>query len=219
MEGAEELTGPARLIAGATTGVAGLLTLLGVNSERVWSLLDDNTARVYVVSAAVFGMVAVGLSLVVVTAKDVTRRRKLVLVLIAAALYFSALVTILMLAVEGANVSVAPTFEVVEVRPTADNAGLEIVLGLTADRLDSGQGLNLGVFAPNGEELLRTILRPDLRGQIEHQTTIVVPDPESGVVVAKVWRVDEDEPSCAEMERGSTCVSLSVPEGVTRSGS
>ena len=211
----DQFTAPARLVAGATTSVAGLLTLLGINSERVWALLDDNQARNYLLAAVVLGVVAIALSVAVLVFRDHSTVVRGAVLTGAVVAYMGALVMCLFVAAEGANVGVQPSFEMVELHPTESGSGIEVAFRVTASQVDPGQGLRLRVVGPSETTLEATILRPNADGVITHESAIVIPDPDPGAVVVKVWRDDRDEPGCSETHFGATCVALEIPPSIT----
>ena len=163
----------------------------------------------------VLGVVAIALSVAVLVFSDHSRVVRGAVLTGAVVAYMGALTMCLFVAAEGANVGVAPTFEVVELHPTDSGSGVEVTFRVTASQVDPGQSLRLRVVGPSETTLEATILRPNAEGLITHESTIVIPDPDPGEVVVKVWRDDRDEPGCGETQFGATCVALEIPPNIS----
>ncbi|MFD1506307.1 hypothetical protein FE374_17095 [Georgenia yuyongxinii] len=209
MEDTRRLDVLAQAMIGTIAAVAGLMTLLGLNSDRIWATLDDDAGHLPLIAAAVAAVVAIGLSLLALLVEQ--RRREAALLAGAAVAYLLALLLAVLSAASAANTAGRPTFTSVSLATTADG-GAELAFVVKADSLDSDQriAVEVGAGADFAEQVLVTTLRPSPLGRVEHEATLTLPGELASSVRIRAARTDDTLRECNESAVAPTCVILTV---------
>lgn len=197
----------AQVLIGTFAAMAGLLTLVGANSDRVWVWLDQDGQQKWLVGAGLLGVAAIALALLALVTSG--RAVTVVWLGLASVCYVSALVTALLGASQAADSAGRPTFA--EVSLTTEGATSELAFTVRAESVDQDQRVRVEVRNGSGQPVMSTVVRPSALGVVEFRARIPSPP---GPVTIVAARSDDPLGDCPNAEDqadhaiGPTCVML-----------
>jgi hypothetical protein len=211
----------AQVLIGTFAAVAGVLALVGANSDRVWTWLDEDERQWWLVAAGLLGLLAVGLCLVALLLANRPAMEAALLGL-SSMLYVSAILVALLGAAQAADTAGRPTFAHAGLagRPDAERT---LSFTVRAENVDSDQRIRVEVSAGKdyGERIFSTVLRPGALGVVEHSAELSVPPGIASSLRVLAVRADDrlqrcpdpDAPEAMSSTTGPACLYLSVPPG------
>jgi hypothetical protein len=189
------------VLVAAVTATTSVLTLFGVNSDRIWVLLDDDAARLWFLGAGLGAIAAVGLALMSYLAEQRTRV-KTALLFAGTCLYLGGLGAAVFGAAQSADTQGRPS--IVDVAITPDDPGAVVSFKVVGASVDNSERLGVRLYdGPEGPLLVEAYPRPTA-GMVELKASLPVRS-SSDELVLKVWTIDEwgQEPLCPEDQANS----------------
>lgn len=187
----------ASALIGAVAAVSAALALLGVNSDRVWVLLDDDAVRRLLLLAVGLAIVAVGLALAAYLLPAERNRLEATLLALGLAAYLVSLSTSLFVAAEAADASGRPSLT--QVTMSGSPAERSVSFTVHAESLDPDQLLGVRVLALTSRTTLyRATVRPTPQGRAEQVVELDI-GAWDGPLELAAWRLDDgEEPDCSQ---------------------
>ncbi|MCZ2850305.1 hypothetical protein [Modestobacter sp. VKM Ac-2978] len=199
----------ATTLIGAVAAVGGLLAALGVNSERINLLFDDDSAQELLLAAGALAILAVLASLtalmVQVAALEVAALGA------GAACYVGGLLCALFAAAGAADYAAHPAVTSLSLVPGETRTVLSFTVG--AGSLDEAQSVVVLVMGARTDgQLYESVMRPDETGRVEQVLDVLLP-PGTPEVTVMAWRGDQSvqPPSCGSGRANVVCASVVVP--------
>ncbi|MGW3662703.1 hypothetical protein [Streptomyces sp. NPDC005141] len=172
----------AKILAGALVTVAGVMTTLGLTSDVVFVALNNESWPIYV--AALSAILAIVCSIVALLIHP-TRRGNVwetVVLGLGVVFYMVALSVAVVGAAQAASGSGRPTL--IDVKLQGQGSHQKLSFSLHADGVERWASVNVHVTAvdkdqndlPNLKDLYSVSLRPDDKGEIDHEISMALPD-------------------------------------------
>jgi hypothetical protein len=199
----------AKVLAGATATAAGLLTALGLSSDRAWLLLDQDPLSLWLIIACIGAVIAIGFSLWALLIRPQHHRKQAWVLGIGAFFYVASLSAVLLVAGKAGDRAGAPLIE----SATIQGSGAERVLEvrIVGQQLDANQTASVTVEL-GSDTLYASAIPPDFEGKIDQSVVIpLLPDTEGQTLKVTAWRPDRGQPDCDHIRRyGPSCVTIAV---------
>ena len=199
----------AQVLAGSIVATNSLLALFGINSDRVWTLLDQDRISGTLRLAVLLAICAVASSIcaLLFTSPAV----KAVVLLVGTTLYILSLYNVMWVAGQAGDIAGAPLIRAASVERSADGATLALHVG--GEKFDPGQAVRVVVRVASAD-LHTSDIPPSSAGTIDHELTVPLPTLAAGDDITVIaWRPDKGEPDCGEVEaHGPACLSLAIPQ-------
>jgi hypothetical protein len=189
----------------AITATSGVLTVYGVNSERAWALLDDNTARWFLWGAGVCSIVAVTSALASYLRVD----KKRLLLGFGTVLFLVGLLAAMIGAGIAANVQGRPAIVDLAVVQGASGPST-VTFDVVGSSVDDDERLGVRLIDPSApnEPLVEAYPRPTA-GKVQLKVELPVSIPGRHLTL-QVWSVERwtDVPKCPQPADESTVTDI-----------
>jgi hypothetical protein len=181
----ERLDRVAQILAGSVVTTTALLTAVGIGSDEVRRLLDNDQIADELVVSLLLAILAVAASAVAIMVKPEHLGRQTLSLSLGAALFITGMILSLDAARHAGDVAGAPVFESVSVTSSDDRQVLE--LHIVGQSFDTKQFVTLQVAA--GPEIVyESSVAPDSNGSIDQLVSIPLAEiAERQVLRARAW--------------------------------
>ena len=179
----------------AVTATTSVMTLFGLNSDRIWVLLDDDANRRWLLAAGLGAIAAVGAALMSYLVGDRTAL-KTGLLFIGTCLYLGGLGAAVAGAAQSADTQGRPS--IVNLSVNRSDGGPVVAFEVVGASVDNTERLGVWLEDPmTDDKLVEAYPRPTA-GVVQFKASI--PSRPSNELVLKVWTIDEwgQEPRCPE---------------------
>ncbi|HET8561649.1 MAG TPA: hypothetical protein VFL69_14090 [Marmoricola sp.] len=191
----------ATLLIAATAATSSMLTLFGMNNERVWVLLDNNTSRWLLICTGLAALLAVGSALFSYVVTD--QRSKSALVAMGALFYISSLLAAVFAAALSANVHGRAS--IVDMSVTRSASGAVAAFRVTGTSIDEDERLGVRLIDEETGDVLAQSYPRATSGVVRLHVTVPIPQP-SPRLLLQAWTIESphQKPVCAhDVSRGS----------------
>jgi hypothetical protein len=190
----EPLDRVATALIASVTATSALLTLLGINGERMWVLLDDNHAKRYLFSAGILMLVAVmfGFAGFLIHIDWV----EVGVLALGAACFIASLGLVLWAAIGAADVGGRPS--IVDLEVTRDADTLSVSYQVEGASVDDDERLGVRLLDPSSNAVLSESYPRATAGHVDMKVAVPISQDSSSVVL-QVWRIEPGDtaiPSC-----------------------
>lgn len=188
----------ATVLLAAITATTSALALMGVNSERVWLLLDEDTSRGSIVLAAVCAVAAIGLALLSYFVRGDHVVAKSVVLAIGVGAYMLALGIAIWGAAEAADVQGRPS--ILDVSIVTSGEERSVVLQVAGSSVDEDERLGVRLTDVDTNTVLVESFPRPTAGKVALKATLPV-TLKTRQLEAMVWTIERDDarpPRCSQ---------------------
>jgi hypothetical protein len=199
----------AQTLAGATVATAALLTTFGLNSDRVWLLLDQDRLSGHLILAGLMAVGAIACSIFAIFLPPDSIRLQAAVLGIGAVFYVASLVAVLWVAADAGDRAGAPLIQSATIHGSEDSRSLE--LHIVGQQLDPDQSASVSVEL-GSSTLYSSAIPSDFEGKIDQSVVIPLASATLGEALkVTAWRADKGIPDCDRVhDYGPSCLTLEV---------
>jgi cytochrome c-type biogenesis protein CcmE len=210
----DRLDGVAKTLTTATVAVTGILTALGISSDRITTALNND--RTPIVCAFFLAALAVGMSIYAIMTPPENYKRESVLLTVALLTYLAAIATAIIGASQEARGNGRPSLHEVQVERTGAQVGLTGLVHADGVRRDDTIKVRIDMFGDDATTapFYGAYLRPDENGVVDHKLQLPFDPGRNTDVSIRVWSSGDQTPNDCESAStiGSGCVRLKIPD-------
>lgn len=179
----------------AVTATTSVMTLFGLNSDRIWVLLDDDANRLWLLGAGLGAIAAVGAALMSYLVGHNTAL-KTGLLFMGTCLYLGGLGAAVAGAAQSADTQGRPS--IVNLAVSRTESGPVVAFEVVGTSVDNTERLGVRLQDATTDEMLVEAYPRPTAGVVQFKATI--PSRSTNELVLKVWTIDEwgQEPRCPE---------------------
>ena len=215
----DKLDRVATVLLGSIAAVSAALTLFGVNSSRVWILLDDDGIAKGLLWSALLGVLAVGLALSSYLIPAERNALEVAALGLGLLLYSTSLSLALWAAASAADTPGRPS--VISVAVAGASGQRTVTFTVRAVSVDEDQRIGVRVVATGTSRVLyEAAIGPAENGSAEQRAVILVGRLTEDLQI-QTWRLDETAlPNCrlVGVDEGPSCVSIAKVDALVPVG-
>ena len=199
----------AQVLAGSIVATNSLLALFGINSDRVWTLLDQDRISGTLRLAVLLAICAVASSICALL--FTSPALKALVLIVGTTLYILSLYNTMQVAGHAGDIAGAPLIRAASVQAAGDGATLNVHVG--GEKFDPGQAVRV-VVSVGSAEMHTSDVPPSSEGTVDHELTVPLPVLAAGDEITVIaWRPDKGEPDCDNLRaHGPACLTLTAPQ-------